>query len=70
MPNVILAIQDCRQMLWELSEGSNHFRLCYGSLYIGRCLGGRDWKGFKVELEEMKVLLMDQWYEQIKGKGS
>lgn len=26
-------------MLWELSEGSNHFRLCYGSLYIGRCLG-------------------------------
>lgn len=26
-------------MLWAPSEDSNHFRLYYGSLYIGRCLG-------------------------------
>lgn len=31
--------RDCRQMLWEPSEGSNNVRLCYGSLCIGRCLG-------------------------------
>lgn len=52
--------EDCGQMLWEPSEGSNHYRLWLWKSSYSEDVLGRDLKGFRVELEERKAFLMGQ----------